>query len=201
MSNPCSDIKRLPDKAKFRSPFSPQQLSQLQSYLERENKYFLLACRMEYYTFIRPDELSNIRIGNIHLREQKVFISGTISKNRNDGMVGLNDELCRMMIDLGILSQPSTFYLFGKDFKPSNSKADSRIFRDYFKAMRKKLHWPDNLQFYSLKDSGIRDLANAEGIVIARDQARHSDISTTNKYLKGDMLTVHEETKHFEGNL
>ena len=50
------------------------------------------------------------------------------------------------------------------------------------------------------KDTGIRDLANAEGIVVARDQARHSDVSTTNKYLKGSNMTVHEETKHFEGN-
>jgi hypothetical protein len=55
--------------------------------------------------------------------------------------------------------------------------------------------------FYSLKDSGIRDLANAAGIVVARDQARHADISTTNKYLQGSSLTVHEETKHFEGHL
>ena len=56
-----------------------------------------------------------------------------------------------------------------------------------------------NSLFYSLKDTGIRDLANSAGIVIARDQARHSDISTTNKYLKGEALPVHEETKHFEG--
>lgn len=67
--------------------------------------------------------------------------------------------------------------------------------------MRALLKFPDSYQFYSLKDSGIRDLANTEGIVIARDQARHADISTTNKYLQGNGLSVHEETKHFEGGL
>lgn len=56
-------------------------------------------------------------------------------------------------------------------------------------------------QVYSLKDSGIRDLANAEGIVVARDQARHSDILTTNRYLKGDAMAVHEATKRFKGGL
>ena len=70
-----------------------------------------------------------------------------------------------------------------------------------FNKVRAALRWPDTYQVYSLKDSGIRDLANAEGIVVARDQARHTDISTTNKYLKGDSMSVHEETKHFEGNL
>lgn len=74
------------------------------------------------------------------------------------------------------------------------------MYRNYFNKVRTKLKFPDSYQFYSLKDTGIRDLANAEGIVIARDQARHADISTTNKYLKGADMTVHEETKHFEGN-
>ena len=51
-----------------------------------------------------------------------------------------------------------------------------------------------------MKDSGIRDLANAEGIVMARDQARHSDISVTNRYLKNSRM-AHDETKHFKGEL
>ena len=50
--------------------------------------------------------------------------------------------------------------------------------------MCKALKWNACYQFYSLKDSGIRDLANAQGVVVARDQARHSDITTTNKYIQ-----------------
>lgn len=59
---------------------------------------------------------------------------------------------------------------------------------------------PRHIPVYSLKDSGIRDLANAEGIVVARDQARHSDISVTNRYLKSPKV-AHESTKHFVGDL
>lgn len=65
--------------------------------------------------------------------------------------------------------------------------------------VRVALQFPDKYQFYSLKDAGIRDLANAEGIVIARDQARHSDISVTNRYLKAG--AVDDKAKHFEGSL
>jgi hypothetical protein len=116
-------------------------------------------------------------------------------------MVGLNDTVIKMMIELEIFDNPTHYYLFGKQFKPNACKADSRIFREYFNKVRAFLKWPSNYQFYSLKDTGIRDLANAEGIVVARDQARHADISTTNKYLQGSSLTVHEETKHFIGGL
>ena len=156
---------------------------------------------MEYYTFIRPEELSNIRLRDINLKEQKVFIASSISKNRKDGMVGLNDVLIKTMLDLHIFDSDTNCYLFGTDFKPGYKKVTSRTFRTYFNKVRGILKFPDTYQFYSLKDSGIRDLANSEGIVIARDQARHTDISTTNKYLKGENMTVHEETKHFNGIL
>lgn len=199
-NNPVEKIKSLAEDQKKRSAITKADLQRMKDYLEETNKHFLLACRMEYYTFIRPDELTNIRLGDINLKEQKVFVSSAISKNRRDGMVGLNDELIKLMIDIGTFDSPSHHYLFGKNFKPSEKKIDARIFREYFIKVRAFLRFPKSYMFYSLKDSGIRDLANAEGIVIARDQARHSDVSTTNRYLKGDSMTVHEETKHFNGS-
>lgn len=199
--NPAEKIKALPEDEKFRSALDHRDLLRLKEYLAETNKHYLLACMMEYYTFIRPDELSNIKLKDIHITEQKIFVSSAISKNRRDGMVGLNDGLIKLMIELEIFNNPSSYYLFGKKFMPSENKADARIFREYFNKVRAFLQWPKNYQFYSLKDSGIRDLANSEGIVIARDQARHSDVSTTNKYLKGANMTVHEETKHFNGIL
>lgn len=200
-TNPIQNIRSLPEDDKKRAALKPADLKKLNSYLKKHNPHYLLLCQFEYYTFIRPDELSNIKIQDINLKEQKVFIASTISKNRKDGMVGLNDVLVKGMIDLGIFEYAGNHYLFGKDFKPSLKKNTPRVYRNMFNKVRAALKWPDTYQFYSLKDSGIRDLANAEGIVVARDQARHADISTTNKYLKGDGLTVHEETKHFDGNL
>ena len=196
--NPTERIKALVEGEKRRSALTAPDLTRLKEYLGETNRHFLLACMMEYYTFIRPDELSNVRLSDINIKEQKVFISSTISKNRRDGMVGLNDTVIKMMIELEVFENPSHFYLFGKQFKPN---ADSRIFREYFNKVRAFLKWPNSYQFYSLKDTGIRDLANSEGIVVARDQARHSDVATTNRYLKGDSLAVHEETKHFKGGL
>lgn len=200
-SNPIEKIKNLPEEEKKRCALTPSDLNKLQKSLKKSNPYFLLLCQFEYYTFIRPDELSNIRIRDINIKDQKVFISSAISKNRKDGMVGLNDALIRSMIDLNIFSFDSDYFLFGKSFKPGAKKSTTRVYRTHFNKVRTELKFPDTYQFYSLKDSGIRDLANAEGIVVARDQARHSDISTTNKYLKGEAMTVHEETKHFEGLL
>jgi hypothetical protein len=116
-------------------------------------------------------------------------------------MVGLNDEILKQMVDLKIFDNDTNSYLFSTGFKPGKKKITTRVIRNHFYKVRTALKLPKTYMFYSLKDSGIRDLANAAGIVVARDQARHADISTTNKYLQGSSLTVHEETKHFEGHL
>lgn len=200
IQNPVEKIRQLAEEEKKRSALTIPDIQKLKKYLKKENPHFLFLCQFAYYTFIRPDEITNIKLSDIYLKEQKVFIASSISKNRKDGMVGLNDALIKSMLDLNIFSNPGNYYLFGKGFKPSKEKVTTKVYRNYFNKVREKLKFPDSYQFYSLKDTGIRDLANAEGIVIARDQARHADVSTTNKYLKGSDMSVHEEVKHFEGN-
>ncbi len=200
-TNPVLKIKEVAEEAKKRQPLTEAMLKQLRDYLSERNPAFLLACMMEYYTMIRPSELCSLRIDDISIMEQSVFVSAEFSKNKRDGKVGLNDELIKLMLDIGLFDWSGDNYIFGDKMKHCRTKASSEIFRREWKKVRKALRWPDEFQFYSLKDSGIRDLANAKGIVIARDQARHTDISTTNKYLQGRDMPVHDETKHFKGSL
>lgn len=202
-SNPVDVIKDIAETGKKRQPLSTTMLKQLESHLRDKHPHFYLACMMEYYTFIRPEELSHIKLEDISIKEQSVFISAEVSKNKHDGKVGLNDKIIMFMIELGVFSNPNDYYLFGpKVTRPSATRGDGEMFRRLWnKLVREGLSWADCYQFYSLKDSGLRDLANAEGIVIARDQARHTDVSTTNKYLQGRDKPVHDETKHFKGNL
>lgn len=200
-TNPVTKIRNVAEERKKRQPLTAAMLSALKNYLAGRKPVFLLACMMEYYTMIRPEELTNIRINDISIKEQSVFISSQFSKNKLDGKVGLNDEVLRLMLDMDLFRNPGNCYIFGDKLKQCTVKASSEIFRREWIKVRNALRWGSEYQFYSLKDSGIRDLANAKGIVIARDQARHSDISTTNKYLQGRDMPVHDETKHFKGGL
>ena len=198
-TNPVEHIRVMPEHEKFRKDLSPQMLKQMATHLNKVDKPFYLACLMQYYTLIRPGEMSNLKIGDIPIKRQSVFVSKEFSKNHKDAEVGLNKIVIKLMLDLGIFNYPNDFYLFGSKFKPSKEKYGAYQFNIRWKAMRKALNWDDCYQFYSLKDSGIRDLANAQGVVVARDQARHSDISTTNKYIQ--KRGVQQVTLNFEGNL
>ena len=198
-ANPVEHIKVMPEHEKYRKDLTPEMLKQMSNYLRKNDKSFFLACLMQYYTLIRPGELSHLKIGDISLKKQTVFVSHEFSKNHKDAEVGLNKIVIKLMLDLEVFKKPDNYYLFGSDFKPSAERIGSDHFNKRWKVMRKALKWNDCYQFYSLKDSGIRDLANAQGVVVARDQARHSDITTTNKYIQKH--GVQQVTLGFEGNL
>ena len=200
-SNPVDHIPALDEKKKHRKDLTPKMLKQMRAHLNREDKHFLLACYMEYFTFIRPTELSYLKVGDISIKDKTIFVSEDFSKNKKSAKVALNDTLLKLMIELGVLSAPSSYFLFGKHFKPSPDRCNADQYNRRWKKMREALGWGDEYQFYSLKDSGIRDLANEQGVVVARDQARHSDVSTTNRYIQENSMLVHSEVKQFKGAL
>ncbi len=198
--NFVENIKMIKENEKFRDPMTPEHLRALGEYTKENCPEFHLACLMEYYTFIRPEELRHIKIGYISIKDQTVTIPAEVAKNRRQQTVALNDTILKTMIEQDVFKYTSQDYLFGKDLKPGGQQIAINRFRQEWVKVRKALSFPNSYQFYSLKDSGIRDLANAEGIVAARDQARHSDISITNRYLKKTNV-VNENTKHFTGEL
>lgn len=199
--DPLLDVSPLKEPPKVRQPLPPSVLARVRDYLNERNKHYLLAVMMEYYCFIRPDELSNIRIGDIDAKAHAIYVRAEISKNGKAEMVGLNNAVLSLMRELHVLRSPKDWYLFSVRCRPGATKLNSRMFRERWARLRKRLDLPKEYQFYSLKDSGIRDLANSEGIVIARDQARHSSVAVTNKYLQGRDRPVHKETIRFKGAL
>jgi integrase len=198
--NPVEDVHQLREKEKKREPLTAPALARMREYLNVNNRHFLLACMMEYYTFIRPDEMRHLRIGNISVSRKEITVPADVAKNRKERTVGLNQKVILMMMELNIFDAPSQYYIFGEGLKPGPEMTYLNHFRLEWKKMRTALRWPDSYQFYSLKDSGIRDLANAEGVVVARDQAGHSDVAVTNRYLKKGK-EVPDNVKNFEGLL
>lgn len=194
------DVHAMRESVKYRDALTERDLKRLKDYTSKEMPYFYLACMIEYYTFIRPEEIRHIKIGHISVSEQTIYVPGDTSKNHKEQVVALNDSVIRLMIELHVFDHASEDYLFGRDLRPGPEQLYVNQLRLEWKRVRGVLGFPDSYQFYSLKDTGIRDLANSEGIVVARDQARHSDIGVTNRYLKTGNQ-VHESTKHYKGGL
>lgn len=116
--NPCENVHQMKEEEKFRDALSSVDLVRLRDYVSKKNPPFYLACMMEYYCFIRPDELRYITIGDISIKEQTMYVHPEFAKNRKGQVVALNDKVLKMMIEQKVFSHPSQEYLFGHELVP-----------------------------------------------------------------------------------
>lgn len=165
----------------------------------------LLACFMEYYTYIRPNELYRVRVRHIDFNEQTVTVPAEISKNRKTAKVTLPNKVVSLMLEIGIDKHRGDDYLFGKDLKCGSKIGNGKQFGRFWtnRIVCKGGIYPElrkrGIVFYSLKNSGITDMLN-RGVpsAIVRDQARHQDLSTTEIYARKSSLKAPESLRAYE---
>ena len=198
--NPTEGISSLGKKSKKkkRTVITQEDLSKLTNYLQQKKPYFLLACYILYYCFIRPGEMSRLKLSNINLAKQTIFVPDDISKNRRDGTITLPAKVIHLMIDLHIFDNPTHYYLFSDKFKPGEKRRTEKQFRDYWATyVRKALKFSDNYKFYSLKDTGITNMLRHYDTLSVRDQARHGSILMTDTYTPHDIQEANNLIKNY----
>ena len=183
---------------KERLVISPEHMAKLKDYCEQNNKHYLLAAYILYYCFIRPKEMSHIKLEHISIKNGTIFIPDKNSKNRKDGTVTLPDKVIKLMIELDIFKHPSDYYLFGKYFKPNKEWHSDKQIRDFWaQKIRVQLKFPKEYKFYSLKDTGITDLIKVgKDLLSVRDQARHHSLIMTDLYTPKDIEAANEILRH-----
>ena len=182
---------------KSRTVIPAKTIEIISEYLLKKNKYFLLASQILYFCMIRPKEMSYIKIGHIDLKRSIIFIPGETAKNHKNAAVTIPLSLNNFITEMGVMEYPSDFYLFSTGFKPGAEHAKEKQFSHYWERhVRKDLELPLSLKFYSLKDTGITDMIRKyNDPIIARDQARHHDLSITNIYTPFDLMQGNERIK------
>jgi site-specific recombinase XerC len=118
-NNPVADIRQMREEEKKREPLTKPALKAMRDYLTSQNPHFLLACYIEYYVNIRPDEMRYLKIGYIDIANCIVTLPGKFAKNRKRQEVTVPKKVLKLMIDLGTFSSPSQYYIFGPDLRPS----------------------------------------------------------------------------------
>lgn len=170
-------------------------------WLEEHDPYFLLACQLLYNCFIRPVEMTRLKVGWINVEAGTVAIPAEASKNRESMVVTLPKSVLYKMMDLGIFKSPSEDFLFSRNLRPGPHQIDTIIFRHHWNSLRSALGLRKEWQFYSLKDTGITEmLDNNIASITVRDQARHSSLAVTEVYTRHQQR-ANEAVLNWEGSL
>lgn len=198
--NPFTDVKKKAKRLtkKKRRILSDDELSALFTYLQTENEAYLAACLICYSCFIRPKELCLLKCRDIDLRKQVIHVNQDIAKNDNDSYRTIPDDLIPVLSRID-LSHPDWF-VFGQhnysDFGPGPVKRCSRSLAKFWELhVRKACGFGQDLQFYSLKDTGITNmLGDGVPINLVQQQADHSSVAMTAIYV-GQKAEATEELK------
>jgi len=176
-------------KKKEREYIPENILMKVNKKIEETNKHFLLASYILFYCFIRPKEMSRLKINDINLLNRTIVIKSSQSKNRRTASITLPIKIIHLMIDLKIFDSPGDYYLFSNKLKPGEDYRNEKQFRDFWlHYVRKPLKLPEKYKFYSLKDTGVTMMLRANtDILSVRDQARHSSILITDTYTPHDI--------------
>ena len=177
--SPVKNTKTKSIKEKTRVVLNEKEKAKL-ALLKEENFHFYVFCMTTYYCFIRPNELKKLKVEHVNIEKSYITIPSSISKNRKTENVTIpNIFIEELKEHIGKASKD--LFLFGKKFVPGKQAVTNLFY--HWEKVRKEYHFRKEVQFYSLKDTGITDMLNAGVPAIkVRDQARHSDLSITEIY-------------------
>ena len=198
-SNPFDDVTRKPKKLlkKKRKTLTDEQLATLWNYLSDANLGYMLICMFCYLCLMRPKEIMLLKCGDVDMKRQMIHVRGEIAKNDNDSDRTIPDDMLALLKNWD-LSQPDWYLFSGErfEFVPGPTKVWSQRVSDFWNShVRPNCGFSDDVQFYSLKDTGITNmLGSGVPASFVKQQADHSSLSMTSVYL-GKSAKASEEIK------
>lgn len=190
--NPWSRVKKQKATDKNRLMLSPSDAQIILNEAHQTNKMLFLSILLLYYCFIRPEEQRRMKVSLIDLKNGTIYIPGEISKNKRSETVTIPKAILPYLYEIGLDRWHTNDFVFGKGLKPHpDTVCGSNALNEAHKALIQRLTRENKLRsitgisIYSWKDTGAMALIRA-GIDIyeVMRQMRHTDLSTTQKYLK-----------------
>ena len=187
--NPFEKIKTLKKQEKIRQLIPVDARETVINHV-RTSKHpnYEIVMHLIFTSLIRPSEIERLQVRDVDLKNKCIHIPANKAKTHKDRDAALSDTCIAMLIPL--LSKPGilpTWYLINSNYECGPDPCYHGMFKKHWMKIRKDCGLPDEMQLYSLKDSGITEMLEA-GVSInqVKEAAGHADISTTNKYIGKD---------------
>ncbi|AWL07992.1 hypothetical protein HME7025_00107 [Aquirufa nivalisilvae] len=184
--NPFEGIEKLPHLSTRHAAYTKNQIADFKKEcIYRGEHQLLLFVQFIYFAFLRPRyELRLLKIEDI--KEKTLRVPAENAKNNATEHVMIPAALEKIIQEAKLRDYPESYYVFGDDGLPGPIALGKEHFYNKHKAILKRINL-DGLKFdtYSWKHSGAIALFQAtQNIELLRQQCRHSDLATTQKYLR-----------------
>ena len=187
--NPFKSIEKLPVTQAAKRPFTAEELSLYMDHI-KENDYTLyITSHYTYCCGLRPAEICRLQIKDVKLAEGYIHISGNASKNKKVGIIPI-PKFFLEELQYHLAGYPETDLICSRDLRPGQEQINPIEIAKRFRRVANTIGLPKDLIFYALKDTAAdRLMSMGFSSKDIRDLFRHSNISTTDAYLKTRGLT------------
>lgn len=182
--NPFANIGLMNKEVKYRETITAEQRQQIRAYYEQYCPAYLVIIELMFNSFVRSREITQIRIRNVDLEQKVIHLYPEQTKTHAYRAAILSPELVEMLKKVLEPNYPKDYYLVSEGYVPGPNAVTTKAYRKSWLQMRKRLHLPDTLQLYSLRDSGIMELLDTE--LSPREVSEvigHHDLQSINHYL------------------
>lgn len=195
-SNPLQSIKKLKQSDTLKNrEITPAELDLLIPVLKKNFPLWLFV-QFVYYCWIRPREITFIKVKDLDLINGRVFLHADNTKNKRSNFVNIPGPLLEILKGLE-LPYNSNQYLFARDGKNKlfgyKKFADNR-FTYYHSAIRDDLGLSKEIKMYSWKRCGVCAAYRAgAGIYEIMKHGRWQDLKEVQTYMEKSGLMIHDE--------
>lgn len=156
--NPFTSLKTKKNEEKIRKPVDTDTRKKIRKHLEKNYPQLMLVCLLIYNAAMRPKEIANIKIEDINIAQRYIRVNSDNAKNGKARCATINKEIIQRLVP--VANYPGNFYLFGMNdaMIPDRKRCALSKFRKLWSDIREELNLPEELQLYSLRDTGMIDL-------------------------------------------
>ncbi len=182
--NPFENIKVKRVDKKRRTIISEEYRKRMFDYFsETEDYVMLLVMNLVYGSFIRPNEIRQLKVGDINFEDNFILIKSSVAKTHYERKSILSNTTLEIMEKLQLRKLPKSYYIAGWNYEPSPKIAAVNSYAKRFSRVAKACGLPSECVLYSLRDTGIVDaLHNGVDTLDLMHLADHHDLSITTRY-------------------
>lgn len=181
--NPFESARKLPEARKTKKWFRPEMQQKLKAAISIADPELWLAAQIQYYCFIRPHEMNELKIENIRFETSEFVLHAQGTKNKKIEVVPIPEQLMKQL--LPFKDFPEHYLLFSKSGGPGLAKIARDNLSRRHRTYTGRAGLGPGYSFYSWKNTGAVALVkNKVHIKVISMLMRHSSIEITDEYLK-----------------
>lgn len=181
--NPFAKIKVKREEEKQRILIPQDVRAKIANYFREKNPAMMIICDMTYSTLLRPIEISRIQIKYIDIEHGTITMPGDKTKNHKNRICRISPNILPIIKEYIKDAGLDDYLIADGCWKCGKKPMNSHSFSGAWDRMRTDLGLPNEMQLYSLRDTGINNMLRAGLDPLSVMQAAdHHDLSMTTRY-------------------